>query len=121
MRLITHNMLQCHAKGCNSNNYPLELREVELESLEAEFSDDFIRRLLPKLDWGVLVQTAYSLGVAQLPEEVPEEQDEDFLRVVHDVILGTRVKVATMICKGCGHVYPIKDGVPNMLLQDNEV
>ncbi|TPX60749.1 hypothetical protein SpCBS45565_g07439 [Spizellomyces sp. 'palustris'] len=115
-------MLQCHAKGCDpSQSYPLELKGVELESLDAEYNEDFIRRLIPKLDWNVLVHTAFALGVAELPKELPDVQDEAFLRKVHQVALETRVKEAQMVCNGCGHVYPIKDGVPNMLLQDSEV
>lgn len=26
-----------------------------------------------------------------------------------------------MVCPNCGHVYPIKDGVPNMLLAEHEL
>jgi len=26
-----------------------------------------------------------------------------------------------MVCQGCNHVYPIRDGIPNMLLTESEV
>jgi multifunctional methyltransferase subunit TRM112 len=58
MRLITHNMLQCHAKGCNSNNFPLQLSNVEIEIQETDFNPMFIRNMLPKLEWNALVKTA---------------------------------------------------------------
>ncbi|KAI8818973.1 uncharacterized protein EV422DRAFT_536130 [Fimicolochytrium jonesii] len=122
MRLITHNVLQCHAKQCPPGaSYPLALRNVELEAVEAEFNEDFVRRMLDRLDWNVLVDTAFVLGIAQLPKEIPELRDTEFLKAVHKVILETRVKEAEMVCNGCGHVYPIKDGIPNMLLQDHEL
>ena len=31
VRLITHNLLACHAKGCTSNNFPLKLQDVTVE------------------------------------------------------------------------------------------
>ena len=30
MRLITHNLLQCHVKSCTSDNFPLQFQDVEL-------------------------------------------------------------------------------------------
>ncbi|KAI9104647.1 hypothetical protein DFS34DRAFT_603938 [Phlyctochytrium arcticum] len=122
MRLLTHNMLQCHARNCDpAKSYPLQLSDTSLEALDIEFVPEFVTRLIPKLDWPVLVKTAHSLGVARLPNKVPEELTEDFLKKVHKAALETRVKDGNMKCNGCGHVYPIKDGIPNMLLQDIEL
>lgn len=58
MRIITHNMLQCHVKNCNSNNFPLQLKDVQLEMIEAEYSPEFLANILPKLDWEALNATA---------------------------------------------------------------
>ena len=55
-RLITHNMLQCHVKGCKSDNYPLEIQEAQVEIVESEFNEDFIRKMIPRLDWDALTQ-----------------------------------------------------------------
>ncbi|KAI9201822.1 uncharacterized protein BJ171DRAFT_196133 [Polychytrium aggregatum] len=122
MRLLTHNMMQCHVKGCTSNNFPLRLEEVELEQIEAEFNPEFIARLLPKIDYPALVATTFSLGIDLLPQNPPaDDVSEEFLRRLHQVLLEIRVKEGRMVCNGCGHVFPIKDTVPNMLLQDNEV
>ncbi|KAJ3415624.1 hypothetical protein HDV05_004500 [Chytridiales sp. JEL 0842] len=114
-------MLMCHAKGCTSNNFPLRIEEAEVESLEAEFNEGFMRRLLTKLDWDAFVQTAFALGVDQLPPTMPEVVDEAMLQRLHKIALETRVKEGRMVCPNCGHVYPIRDGIPNMLLQETEV
>ncbi|TPX55490.1 hypothetical protein PhCBS80983_g05268 [Powellomyces hirtus] len=115
-------MLQCHAKSCpQGQSYPLAIRNAELEQLDAEFNADFVTRLMPKLDWAVLRKTAFELGVAELPAEIPTEPTQADLQLIHKVALETRIKEADMVCNGCGHVYPIKDGVPNMLLQDHEI
>lgn len=58
VRLITHNLLACHAKGCTSNNFPLTFKDVEVELREAEFNGDFLLGFLPKLEWSALVDAA---------------------------------------------------------------
>ena len=58
VRLITHNLLACHAKGCNSNNFPLKFKDVQVEMREAEFNPDFVKNFLTKLEWKALVDSA---------------------------------------------------------------
>lgn len=58
MKLITHNMLQCNVKGCTTNNFPLDIKANEVAKEETEFRPDFIRHMLPKLDWKALVSAA---------------------------------------------------------------
>ena len=58
VRLITHNLLACHVKGCTSNNFPLEFKDAKLELREAEYNLEFIRGFLPKIEWKALVDTA---------------------------------------------------------------
>ena len=68
VRLITHNMLACHAKGCTANNFPLQLKDVTVAHREADFSDQFLRNFIPRLEWTALVDAArqvylYSLEI----------------------------------------------------------
>lgn len=58
VRLITHNLLACHAKGCTTNNFPLELKDVEIELREAEFNSDFLRGFMSRIEWRALVDAA---------------------------------------------------------------
>ena len=58
VRLITHNLLACHAKGCTTNNFPLKLQNVTVEVREAEFNADFLRGFLPRVEWTALVDAA---------------------------------------------------------------
>jgi multifunctional methyltransferase subunit TRM112 len=62
VRLITHNLLACHVKDCNSNNFPLGFKDVQLEIREADFNPDFLRGFMPKLEWTALVNTAKEVG-----------------------------------------------------------
>ena len=81
-------MLQCHIKSCTSNNYPLRITDAEIDTIDSdEYNPAFIYRFLEKLDWTALVHTAHALGVAMLPEIMPEQLDDDLVRVLHKVLL----------------------------------
>jgi hypothetical protein len=66
VRLITHNLLACHAKGCNTNNFPLKLTNIELALREAEFNPDFLRGFLPKIEWDALIQASREVSNTSL-------------------------------------------------------
>uniref|UniRef100_V5GM64 Uncharacterized protein n=2 Tax=Kalmanozyma brasiliensis (strain GHG001) TaxID=1365824 RepID=V5GM64_KALBG len=127
MRLLTHNLLACHAKACQttSNNFPLLLKDVQLELIEAEQNDTFIKGFLPKLDWPALVKTARSLGDTSLPDQGPDAsqplEDEALIKLLHHVLLEIHVVEGQMICPNCQHIYQIRSGIPNMLLAEHEI
>lgn len=58
MRLFTHNFLQCHAKGCTQNNFPLTISQAELDRRETELNVEFINSFLHKIEWEALLTTA---------------------------------------------------------------
>ncbi|KAI4522338.1 hypothetical protein EV122DRAFT_225338 [Schizophyllum commune] len=121
VRLITHNLLACHVKGCTSNNFPLRFSDVQIELRDAEFNPDFLRGFLPKIEWQALVDAAKELGDTSLPNEIPEMMDDEFLQALHHVLLEIHVEEGVMTCPNCGHKYPISNGIPNMLLAENEI
>ncbi|KAJ1905914.1 hypothetical protein IWQ60_012183, partial [Tieghemiomyces parasiticus] len=60
MRLLTHNMLQCHVKKCTDPalNFPLQLQDIELEQVETEENEDLLLNLINKVDYNALTMTA---------------------------------------------------------------
>lgn len=58
VRLITHNLLACHAKGCTANNFPLKLTNVKIALREVDFNPDFLRGFLPRIEWDALIQSS---------------------------------------------------------------
>jgi hypothetical protein len=73
MRLLTHNMLRCNAKGVTSG-YPLQIEiardpatgahvEGAVQVSEAEFNPEFLVRTLPKLEWAPFLAAARQIGV----------------------------------------------------------
>uniref|UniRef100_A0A0G4ICE5 Trm112p-like protein n=1 Tax=Chromera velia CCMP2878 TaxID=1169474 RepID=A0A0G4ICE5_9ALVE len=109
---------------------PREAFEVQ----PAEFSPEFVVNMLPKLEWAALVQTCHDV-MPQLQGEKAGEvslmlppsfsdsdrQDENFLRALHHVLVEFHIMEAKLVCPECGREYPISKGIPNMLLQDDEV
>ncbi|XP_041847139.1 multifunctional methyltransferase subunit TRM112-like protein [Melanotaenia boesemani] len=123
MKLLTHNMLTSHVKGV-TKGYPLLIKATEVKVNEVEFNPQFVCRMIPKLEWGALVQAADELGHRQgLPGElVPDyEKNEDFLKSVHRVLLEVDVIEGCLQCPESGREFPITRGIPNMLLNEDEV
>lgn len=63
VRLITHNLLACHVKGCDSNNFPLTFSDAEVEIRESEYNADFLKGFFPKIEWKALVDSARQVRV----------------------------------------------------------
>ena len=69
MRLITHNLLSCHAsnpaKPCNyPTNFPLLFENISsLEIHEADLNVEFLRGMANKLDWEALKGAARQVCV----------------------------------------------------------
>lgn len=122
MRLFTHNLLQCHVYGCTEKNFPLQLQECDLQPVEAEYNEDFMRGFFHKLDWkGILYLASHFNMASDLPQEGPEQPDSELLAKLHQLLFSNQILNGRMVCEGCGHVYPIRDGIPNMLLAEDEV
>ena len=57
MKLLTHNMLACTARGVQ-NGYPLKIEAAEVVEREADFDADFLRHMFPKLEWAAFLEGA---------------------------------------------------------------
>lgn len=54
------------------------------------------------------------------PPQVPAE-DTDFLQKLHHVLLEIDVTEGHLECPETGRKFPIQNGIPNMLLNEDEV
>eukprot|EP01061_Rhynchopus_euleeides_P012849 TRINITY_DN22607_c0_g1_i1.p2 TRINITY_DN22607_c0_g1~~TRINITY_DN22607_c0_g1_i1.p2 ORF type:complete len:128 (+),score=67.53 TRINITY_DN22607_c0_g1_i1:85-468(+) len=126
MKGLTHNLLAC--LKCSSYPLKVQVDEGEVEQLEVEFDAAHILRVLPKLDWGGLLGLQADVK-AYLPEDLiplPAEQpvdlrtNEQLLRTIHFLVMELKVLNGALSCpaEGCTARFPIKDTIPNMVLNE---
>merc|ERR1711953_1425066 len=126
MKLLTHNMLTCTIKGIK-NGFPLKIEASDVQIKEADYHPEFITRMLDKLEWKALVETAQQLGHGNnLPLDIGETksqliENEEFLKDLHHVLLEVEVVEGNLVCPESGRKFPISKGIPNMLLKEDEV
>ena len=60
MKVITVNFMTCAVKGRKAlpASFPLHFHDAELELQELDFEAEFIRNVIPRIDWGALQITA---------------------------------------------------------------
>ncbi|XP_019846480.1 multifunctional methyltransferase subunit TRM112-like protein [Bactrocera dorsalis] len=124
MRLSTYNFLTSKAIKGVKVGFPLKLTIAKQDVVESEFNPTFIERLLPRLDWSGIRLAAEVAGLnddipAELPANVAE--NEELLKKLHHLLLEIDVLEGQLECPETGRVFPITDGIPNMLLNEDEV
>ena len=127
MRLITHNMLKCNVKGVE-NGYPLRIEADEVSEVGADnpFDVVFMRGLLRKVNLGALKTAAANLGIDTLAGVDVVNVDailanEALLQQIHHLLFELHIETGKLICPESGRVFVINDGVPNMLLHEDEI
>lgn len=127
MKFLTTNFLKCSIKSCDNsnNNFPLKYHgdKCQLEQDEnIEFKPQFLLKIMDRVDWDAVISVANDLGNNILPSEKPKFSDElsnddmSILRDLHTLLIQTNIIEGEMTCKNCGHLYFIKNSIPNLLL-----
>lgn len=145
MKLLTYNFLTSKCIRGVKVGYPLKLNVslhliqpnfkfknlftcfqiIEKKIEHQDFSAEFINRILPRLDWPTIKVAAETVGYAQeLPAEINLETaaaDTVLLQKIHHLLMEIDVIEGHMSCPETGRVFPISQGIPNMLLNEDEV
>jgi multifunctional methyltransferase subunit TRM112 len=76
-----------------------------------------------RVDYSVLKAAAEQMGVTGLPDELTDEllEDVDVLQKLHHSLLEVHLEEGALICPETGRRFPVSQGIPNMLLNDDEV
>nr|CAD7570404.1 unnamed protein product [Timema californicum] len=93
MKLLTHNMLTSKCIKGVSVGYPLKIEAKDVQVSEIDFNPEFLVRIIPKLDWSAFYKAAESVEVID----------------------------GELICPESGRKFPINEGIPNMLLNEDEL
>lgn len=122
MRLVTHNMMRSNVKDVSEEEgYPLRIEASEVRREECEFDGEMVKGLMPKMNYAALRDAAENLGEKDLPAELPEgDLDEDLLRKLHSALLEIHVVEGALICPKTGRTFKVNNGIPNMLLHEDE-
>ncbi|KAL7711712.1 Trm112p-like protein [Entamoeba marina] len=123
MKLLTHNILICSKKSCGINSYPLRVVATNVEKKETPLNADFLISLVnnERINWDGLVKGAADVGLLVPPTLPPTFQnDQQFLQALHDVLIDFHIVDGELVCPCCGRKYLITNGIPNMLLSEQE-
>lgn len=122
MKLLTYNFLTSKCIRGVQVGFPLKLNIVETKVVHTDFNSEFITRMLPRLEWSAICAAATNIG-SEIPQTMPADiqNDTETLQKLHHVLLEVDVIEGTLECPETGRVFPIINGIPNMLLNENEV
>lgn len=121
MKLLTHNLLRSNVKGVKKG-FPLKIEAKTVETKEVEFNPTFIKRMLDRLDWNALRIASQELDPnCKLPETMGNKDDEEFLRLVHHALVELVLVEGFLVCPESGRKFKVDNGIPNMLLNEDEV
>jgi multifunctional methyltransferase subunit TRM112 len=126
MRLLTHNYLQSNVRGTDKG-YPLIIEADEVLIEESPVDQELLAKLIPKLDYTVLRSAVEQLKgktteeIPELPETCPDPLTDDVLAKLHTVLMDVHLVEGHLVCPDTGRKFPVKEGIPNMILHEDEV
>jgi multifunctional methyltransferase subunit TRM112 len=95
---------------------------TEKKEIKSAFNAEFITRIIPRLEWGAIVQAAEKIGCPNLPAQNEiDSTNEEFLQKLHHILLEIDIVEGSLECPETGRQFHINDGIPNMLLNEDEV
>jgi multifunctional methyltransferase subunit TRM112 len=126
MRLLTHNALRNNAAAAKGKGFPLRITATEVEVKDSCPFDErrlvFVEGLLSTLDWSALIEAASQLGIPTLPPVLTEDlaEDPEFLEALHHVLMNVHLIQGILTCPATGREFPVRDGIPNMVLEEED-
>jgi len=63
------------------------------------------------------------LGETEFPTEANEslKSDEEFLKKLHTMLFEFEVLKGKLVCEDCERSYPIIEGIPNLIMDEEEI
>jgi multifunctional methyltransferase subunit TRM112 len=122
-------MLKCNIRGVE-NGYPLRIEASSVEEIPSEFDPDMARAMAGKINFRALISAATDLAIPDVEllqsgdgVTFTDEMlaDEAVLVALHKILFDIHIIEGNLICPESGRKFPVKDGIPNMLLHEDEV
>lgn len=129
MRLLSHNVLRNNAADTNGKGFPLKITPMEIRVDDANELGSyperkllFVKGILGMLDWQVLVQGAFEMGLTSLPEHLTSEmaEDQDFLTAVYHVLMNVHLVKGTLTCPDTGRKFTVDNCIVDFTMEESE-
>jgi multifunctional methyltransferase subunit TRM112 len=128
MRLLTHNLMRNNTEGAGGNGFPLKITATEIRvdavalEQDAERQVAFVKGVLGVIDWPALVQAASQMGLSTLPPQLSENMANDptFLQALYQILMNVHLVKGILTCPVTGREFAVSDGIPNMMLEEEE-
>ena len=126
MKAITHNILMCNTKKCSGSdkNYPLIIKPSNIKEDKIEFDSELTKYWFDRQDKRALNEFCKDLGLVKYNLTNIDDKlkdTEEFLIYIHHILNEISIEEGCLICPNCGREYVIKEGIINMVLQDEEM
>lgn len=126
MRLLTHNYLKSNVKG-TTDGYPLDIEAVTVTEDASPVDRQVVEKFLTKIRYDALYQATQQLAgstekMPELPSSLPEGGlDDALIAQLHFCLFDVHLIEGFLICPATGRKFPVKDGIPNMILHEDEI
>jgi multifunctional methyltransferase subunit TRM112 len=122
-----------------TEGYPLKIEAMKVVVEESTMDSVLVSKMLNKLNYPALVaaiadvKSSQSIGpsisailsqASDIPSEPPEDGesvDVSTLKALHFFLFDVHVLEGILQCPDTGRKFPIKDGIPNMILHEDEI
>jgi multifunctional methyltransferase subunit TRM112 len=121
-----------------TKGYPLKIEATSVNIEESPMDVGLVSRMISKVDYGALLGAVSDIRITNLlssdllpeiPSEKPGVNDllaaegdtNAVLEALHVILFNIHVLEGALICPDTGRQFPIKDGIPNMILHEDEI
>jgi len=110
-----------------TKGYPLIIEAETIRVEQSTVDRDVLDRFLQKIDYPALVQACQQLsphvegGLPDLPKELPEALNDSLAADLYHVLFDIHLMQGNLVCPDTGRKFPVKDGIPNMILHEDEL
>jgi multifunctional methyltransferase subunit TRM112 len=113
-----------------TKGYPLKIEATQVVVEESPMDSDLVKKTLAKLEYSAVVTALQEIADAtdpkppEIPTELPADGGEiesSVLEALYHVLFNIHVIEGDLICPDTGRRFPIKQGIPNMVLHEDEI
>jgi len=137
MRLLTHNFLKSNVRN-TPNGYPLKIKPTKIIFDPSPVDEVMVEKIVGKIDYDALktayiqiksfadsgeVEVDFTWPASELPETLPNFVDlpEEIKILLHQVLFDIHILDGKLICPGTNREFTISNGIPNMVLHEDEI